>query len=228
MPQYLLRIPNQKSSRPLFPLLPWIERHSLRILRMGDKPTALQTIRDAFGANAYRDDAYLQGNTEGTEAYEEKGPFRGKTDWQKLNAAFLDAHAAALSFFSEAGFRFFLPAYLVADLPSGHDRGKPVLRRKRRQVRAVLGVTVPPSLLTTTRATGSPSSPGKKPRLSSLILSVSAIPTCIARTGGKSPPPLTRFGANTLTTAAMAADLTDHLNEKTAFVAALCEPSGSN
>jgi hypothetical protein len=28
----------------------------------------------------------------------------------------LDGHANALGYFSEAGFRFFLPAYLIADL----------------------------------------------------------------------------------------------------------------
>jgi hypothetical protein len=43
-------------------------------------------------------------------------PFQGKTKWQEIDAGFLDAHGAALSFFSEAGFRFYLPAYLIADL----------------------------------------------------------------------------------------------------------------
>jgi hypothetical protein len=47
---------------------------------------------------------------------DEVGPFQGRQDWQSLEASFLDAHYSALSFFSEAGFRFFLPAYLVADL----------------------------------------------------------------------------------------------------------------
>jgi hypothetical protein len=83
---------------------------------MSDTQTTLQAIRDAFGSNQYPGDPYLQGSSDGCEPYEEIGPFQGKTDWQKLDAAFLDAHAAALSFFSEAGLRFFLPAYLAADL----------------------------------------------------------------------------------------------------------------
>jgi hypothetical protein len=88
---------------------------------MSDKQSVVQAVRDAFGSNQYPGDACLQGSTEGCEPYDEVGPFQGKTDWQKLDAAFLDARAAALSFFSEAGFRFFLPAYLTADL---HDQLK--------------------------------------------------------------------------------------------------------
>jgi hypothetical protein len=37
-------------------------------------------------------------------------------DWRGVDAGFLDGHANALSFFSEAGFRYFLPAYLISDL----------------------------------------------------------------------------------------------------------------
>src|SRR5882724_138350 len=83
---------------------------------MSDTQTTVQAIRDVFGSNQYPGDPYLQGSSDGCEPYEQIAPFQGKTDWQKLDAAFLDAHPAALSFFSEAGFRFFLPAYLVADL----------------------------------------------------------------------------------------------------------------
>ena len=44
------------------------------------------------------------------------GPFETLEDWRGIDADFLDGHANALSFFSEAGFRYFMPAYLVADL----------------------------------------------------------------------------------------------------------------
>jgi hypothetical protein len=73
-------------------------------------------IRDAFGKSEYPGDPYLQGSFQGCEPFEEVGPFQGETDWTRLEAEFLDAHAGALSFFSQEGFRFFLPAYLVADL----------------------------------------------------------------------------------------------------------------
>jgi hypothetical protein len=44
------------------------------------------------------------------------GSFEKQEDWRGIEARFLDGHASALSFFSEAGFRYFLPAYLISDL----------------------------------------------------------------------------------------------------------------
>lgn len=73
-------------------------------------------IHDAFGKNEYPGDPHPQGRFQGCEPFEEVGPFLGRTDWTLLEAKFLDAPAAALSFFSQEGFRFFLPANLVADL----------------------------------------------------------------------------------------------------------------
>ena len=62
-------------------------------------------IYAAFGANEYPGDRWLQGSSEGCEPAEEVGPFVGRTRWQDIEPAVLDAHDAALSFFSEAGFR---------------------------------------------------------------------------------------------------------------------------
>lgn len=73
-------------------------------------------IHEAFGKNGYPGDSVLQGGFQGCEPFEEVGPFQGRTDWTRLEAEFLDARTAALSFFSQEGFRFFLPAYLVSDL----------------------------------------------------------------------------------------------------------------
>ncbi len=97
-------------------------------------PSADQVIAQihaAFDANEYPGDRWLQGSSEGYEPSEEVGPFVGRSRWQDIEPAMLDAHQAALSFFSEAGFRFFLPAFLVADLrgqlqaadPLGHLTG---------------------------------------------------------------------------------------------------------
>jgi hypothetical protein len=83
---------------------------------MIDKESVIAQIHEAFDGSDYPGDAYLQGSFEGCEPYEEVGFFKGKTDWRTLDAAMLDTHAGALSFFSEAGFRFFLPAYLIADV----------------------------------------------------------------------------------------------------------------
>jgi len=73
-------------------------------------------IVHAFGENPYPGDGVLQGSSEGCEPFDEVGPFQGLHAWQEIAPALLDAHGATLSFFSEAGFRFFLPAFLLADL----------------------------------------------------------------------------------------------------------------
>jgi hypothetical protein len=83
---------------------------------MNDPSAVIEKIQLAFGDNEYPGDAYLQGSFEGDEPFDEVQPFQGHTDWKTLEAAFLDAHAGALSFFSPAAFRFYLPAFLVADL----------------------------------------------------------------------------------------------------------------
>jgi hypothetical protein len=90
------------------------------------KEKVIKEIREAFGANAYPGDAFLQGSFEGCEPCEEVGAFIGKTDWSTLEAAMLDRHYSALSFFSEADFRFFLPAYLLADVRSELRTADPV------------------------------------------------------------------------------------------------------
>jgi hypothetical protein len=94
---------------------------------MGAKEVVLRKIRGAFGGNEYPGDAYLQGSNEGCEPAEEVGPFQGKTNWEAIEAGFLDGHASALSFFSEAGLRFFLPAYLAADLEGGLKTADPLM-----------------------------------------------------------------------------------------------------
>jgi hypothetical protein len=73
-------------------------------------------IREAFDGSVYQGDAFLQGSIEGSEPAEIAAAFAGHEDWGALDAPFLDAHYTALSFLSEAGFRYFLPAFLVADV----------------------------------------------------------------------------------------------------------------
>jgi hypothetical protein len=94
--------------------------------KMNDKQTIIDKIHQAFGANEYPGDGFLQGSREGCEPFEEIGPFVGQRDWRELEPDFLDGHYVALSFFSEAGFRFFLPAYLVADLQGQINTADPV------------------------------------------------------------------------------------------------------
>src|SRR5688500_9495509 len=83
---------------------------------MSDEEAVIEEIQTAFAGNRFPGGRFLQGSFEGCEPYEEVGPFETLEDWRGIDADFLDGHANALSFFSEAGFRYFLPAYLVADL----------------------------------------------------------------------------------------------------------------
>jgi hypothetical protein len=73
-------------------------------------------IRQAFASMVYPGDRFLLGSNEGCEPYDEVSQFFGCTDWTALAPEMLDARYCALSFFSEIGFRFFLPAYLIADV----------------------------------------------------------------------------------------------------------------
>ena len=83
---------------------------------MDDKEAVIEEIQKVFAGNEHPGERFLQGTFEGCEPYEEVGPFERLEDWKGIEAGFLDGHAAALSFFSEAGFRYFLPAYLISDL----------------------------------------------------------------------------------------------------------------
>jgi hypothetical protein len=80
------------------------------------KDSIINSIVETFSTTPYPGDQFLQGTFEGCEPFAEVGAFVGKTDWRSLDAKMLDAHCCALNFFSEGGFRFFLPAYLIADL----------------------------------------------------------------------------------------------------------------
>jgi hypothetical protein len=80
------------------------------------KEAVIRSVTAAFENNSYPGDDYLLGSRQGCEPFDEVLPFQEKTRWQELTAEFLDQHAGALHFFSEAGLRFFLPAFLAADL----------------------------------------------------------------------------------------------------------------
>jgi len=82
---------------------------------MSDPDAVVAAVRAAFTGSTYPGDDFLLGSREGREPYEAIEPFKGR-DWQELEPGLLDSHGAALSFFSEAGFRFYLPAFLLADV----------------------------------------------------------------------------------------------------------------
>ncbi|MFL7890665.1 MAG: DUF6714 family protein [Anaerolineales bacterium] len=83
---------------------------------MRKRSQILEIIHTAFENNDYPGDEYLIGSLEGGEPLDEVNPFIGQNDWRSISPGLLDSHPGALNFFSEAGLRFFLPAYLVADM----------------------------------------------------------------------------------------------------------------
>lgn len=97
---------------------------------MPDQEEIAAQIRTAFAAVEYPGDWCLRGSDEGDEPFRVERDFKGKTDWRTIDPAFLDRApdglASALSFFSDEAFRFYLPAYLIADLDGRLERSDPV------------------------------------------------------------------------------------------------------
>ena len=88
-----------------------------------DRDTLKAQIVSAFESVEYPGDWCLRGSNEGDEPYLVEADFKGKVDRYALPPEFLDqapdGFATALSFFSDEAFRYYLPAYLLADL-DGH------------------------------------------------------------------------------------------------------------
>ena len=83
---------------------------------MRDKQQVIEMIQQAFQETEHPGDAFLQGSYEGCEPAEVTAPFKGVTHWTQVDSSILDPNYTALSFFSDGGFRHFLPAYLIADV----------------------------------------------------------------------------------------------------------------
>jgi hypothetical protein len=77
--------------------------------------TVALELRQAFDPRPYPGDHQLVTTGCGDEPWEYALEFRG-TDWRTLHPNFLAAYSSSLCFFSNAGFRYFLPAYMQASL----------------------------------------------------------------------------------------------------------------
>jgi hypothetical protein len=77
--------------------------------------TLIGEIRRAFSSTPRPADPFLAGSRDGCEPEEAVAPFRGR-EWASLDASMLDANYDSLSFFSEGALRYFMPAYLIADV----------------------------------------------------------------------------------------------------------------
>lgn len=87
----------------------------------------VEKIEQAFSDVAYPGDHDLTGSSYGDEPAALERDFRGRTDWKQLDKAFLnqapDGWGTALSFFSDNALRFYIPAYMIADIQGDLDSG---------------------------------------------------------------------------------------------------------
>lgn len=85
-----------------------------------DKEKLKEKIFNAFKDNKFPGNWNIVSHDMVGEPLYIKEAFRGKDDWTKLEADFLNkvpkGLASALSFFSPPAFRFYLPAYLIAHI----------------------------------------------------------------------------------------------------------------
>ncbi len=93
---------------------------------MREKAAVVQLIREGFCDTEHPGDPFLVGSREGCEPGEVTAPFLGISHWSEVSSATLDENSEALSFFSEGGFRYFLPAFLLAHLEDKLDVADPV------------------------------------------------------------------------------------------------------
>lgn len=87
-------------------------------------------IRGAFASAPPPAPTAIRGSHEGDEPFLLEADFRGVPDWRELTASFIDrapdGFGTALSFFSREAFRYYLPAYLVADLDDALKQADPL------------------------------------------------------------------------------------------------------
>ena len=92
--------------------LRWWERPELP---RDERAELIDRIDRAFADTPYPGDGALRGSDVGDEPYQVELGFRG-VDWRRASPLLLNVHDAALAFLSHAGFRYYVPAFLVADL----------------------------------------------------------------------------------------------------------------
>lgn len=92
-----------------------------------NKDKLLEIIKQAFADNEYPGDDNLVDLSYDNEANLVRNHFVGQNDWTKLSPEFLDFEGA-LSFFSDKAFRFYLPAFLIADINETLNFNDPAVR----------------------------------------------------------------------------------------------------
>lgn len=102
-------------------------------------------IRDAFAATPYPGDNRLCGSDQGDEPAEYAMELRGLR-WETVHPELLAHCYAALSFLSAEGFRYFLPAFLLADLLEWESNANPVFHLTHGHAEAEAEVELDPAI----------------------------------------------------------------------------------
>ena len=97
-------------------------------------PVVPQQVKDliesAFADSQYPGDWCLISSAEGDEPARVAEAFAGKSDWRSVDAGFIDQApeglGSSLSFFSDEAFRFYLPAFMLADIDGKLQQADPV------------------------------------------------------------------------------------------------------
>jgi hypothetical protein len=91
------------------------------------KNELIQKISAAFSEVEYPGDDSLVDDSYGDEPDLVRNHFVGHNDWKNLTYEFLDFDGA-LSFLSDKAFRFYIPAFIIADIDEKLDYNDPTVR----------------------------------------------------------------------------------------------------
>lgn len=92
-----------------------------------DKQELIQKIVTAFSDAEFPGNDNLVNNSYGEEPTLFRVHFFGQNNWNTLSPEFIDFDGA-LSFFSDEAFRFFLPAFMIADINEQLNFNNPAVR----------------------------------------------------------------------------------------------------
>jgi hypothetical protein len=94
---------------------------------LSNKDQLIQKIAEAFSEVEFPGSDKLVAPSYGEEPDQVRNHFAGQSNWNKLAPGFLDFDGA-LSFFSDQAFRFYLPAFMIADLNEQLEYNNPAIR----------------------------------------------------------------------------------------------------
>ena len=87
-------------------------------------------VREAFAATPRPEASRIRNSSDGDEPFLLEAEFRNIPDWRQLEPSFIDqapdGFGTALSFFSREAFRYYLPAYRIADLDEALRQAEPL------------------------------------------------------------------------------------------------------